>query len=74
MFRYYWVVPPRWGLASSVLFTAVPMSYKIKNTLLILLSHFIFVKKHDVKQICLGYHCLLIYTLTAHTGQTGLLP
>ena len=34
-------VPPRWGLVSSVLFTIVHMSYKIRNIWLILLSHFI---------------------------------
>ena len=28
--RYYGVVTPRWGLVSFVLFTMVPMSYKIK--------------------------------------------
>ena len=31
-FRFHQVVPPRWGLASSVLFIIVPMSYKTKNT------------------------------------------
>ena len=35
MSRYYRVVPPRQGLAISVLFTLVPVSYKIKNTWLI---------------------------------------
>ena len=39
MFRYYLVVPPKWGFVSSVLFTIVPMLYKIKNTWFILLSH-----------------------------------
>ena len=29
------MVPPRWGLVSSVVFKIVPMSYKIKNTWLI---------------------------------------
>ena len=37
VFRYYRVVPPRWGLVSSVLFTIVPMSNEIKNTWFILL-------------------------------------
>ena len=41
VFRYYRMVPPRWGLVSSVFFTVVPRPYKIKNTWLILLSHFI---------------------------------
>ena len=35
--KYYRVVPPRWGLVSSVLFTITPMSYKIKNSWLILI-------------------------------------
>ena len=39
--RYYRVVPPRWGLVSSVLFLIVPMSYEMKNNCLILLSNFI---------------------------------
>ena len=37
VFRYYRVVPPNWGLASSVLFTILTMSYKLKNTWLIFL-------------------------------------
>ena len=41
VFQYYWVFPPRWGLVKSVLFTIIAMLYKIKNTCLILLSHFI---------------------------------
>ena len=32
------MVPPKWGLVSYVLFTIVPMSYKIKNTWLILIK------------------------------------
>ena len=29
--RYYWVVPPRWGLVSSVLFTIVPIFSYMKQ-------------------------------------------
>ena len=47
---YYQVVPPRWSLLSSVLFTIVPMLYKIKNTWLILLSHFIFTFNYSRQQ------------------------
>ena len=32
VFRYYLVVSPGWDLVSSVLFTIVPVSPKIKNT------------------------------------------
>ena len=31
MFRYYRVVPPTWGLVSPVLFTIVPVLYKIRS-------------------------------------------
>ena len=46
VFRYFRVVPPRWGLLISVLFTIVLMLYKMKNTWFILILHYICMIKH----------------------------
>ena len=39
------VVPPKWGLVSSVLFSLVSVIYKGKTTKLILLSHYMSEKQ-----------------------------